>query len=72
MQLILKLPFSDFFKKHIVDNEGRGLIGRMSALEVSRKKIMIGLCGAVKVGLELFIVSFDISIYESITLLYVS
>lgn len=33
MKLVYRIPFSEFFKQHIVTNEGRALIGRMSALE---------------------------------------
>ena len=34
MRLVYKKPLSDVFEKYISENEGRGLIGRMQALEV--------------------------------------
>ena len=34
MKLIYCLPFSDFFELHRSSHEGRGLLGKMQALEV--------------------------------------
>lgn len=33
MKLLYRIPFADFFKQHVATHNGRGLIGRMSALE---------------------------------------
>jgi len=34
MKLVYRMPFADFFEVHKRSNEGRGLLGRMQALEV--------------------------------------
>ena len=34
MKLVYRKPFADFFSEHIRKGDGRGLIGRMQALEV--------------------------------------
>ena len=36
MKLVYRKPFADFFAEHIRKGDGRGLIGRMQALEVGR------------------------------------
>ena len=38
MVLDLEKPFADYFEDKVTTNDGRGLLGRMQALEVSRSK----------------------------------
>ena len=34
MKLIHRTPFAEYFEQHLKTHEGRGLLGRMQALEV--------------------------------------
>lgn len=52
MKLLFRTPFSEFYKEHVLTREGRGLIGRMSALEAYPAEADVGLMSKDEVSYE--------------------